>query len=155
MEQKAFLKLCTSVFKQYDFEKKNNNYYRRFDNDIMLVFGLQKSAYGGNYYYLEYGFVFQSINKYMPYPKYHQANIRQDRMSIDGNYAIECDAISEDIFVHNLSHILDEVIEVCTKGKKAIVDYSIFGEKRATLIQGYDTLPYLNLEKVNITVVPD
>ena len=74
MEQKAFLKLCTSVFKQYDFEKKNNNYYRRFDNDIMLVFGLQKSAYGGNCYYLEYGFVFQSINKYMPYPKYHQFN---------------------------------------------------------------------------------
>lgn len=155
MEQKAFLKLCTSVFKQYGFEKKNNNYYRCFDNDVMLVFGLQKSAYGGNCYYLEYGFVFQSINKYMPYPKYHQANIRQDRMAIDGNCAIEYNAISEDIFVHNLSRVLDEVIEVCTHGKDAIVNYSILGDNKAMLIQGYDTLPYLNLEKVNITVAPD
>ena len=91
----------------------------------------------------------------MPYPKYHQANIRQDRMSIDGNYAIECDLISEAVFSYNLSHILDEVIEICIKGKLAIVDYSLLGNKRATLIQGYDTLPYLNLEKVDITVVPD
>ena len=155
MEQKAFLKLCTGVFKQYGFEKKNNNYYRCFDNDVMLVFGLQKSAYGGNCYYLEYGFVFQSINKYMPYPKYHQANIRQDRMAIDGNCAIEYNAISEDIFVNNLSRVLDEVIEVCTHGKDAIVNYSILGDNKAMLIQGYDTLPYLNLEKVNITVAPD
>ena len=154
MEHKVFLKLCTNIFKQYGFEKKSNNYYRTFD-DIMLVFGLQKSAYGGTYYYIEYGFVFQSINKYMPYPKYHQANIRQGRMSIEGNYAIDYDVISEEIFTAHLSCILNEVVNICIRGKDAIVGYSIYGENRATLIQGYDTLPYLEVDKSNITVVPD
>lgn len=155
MEQKAFIKLCTNILKQYGFEKKNSNYYRDFHNDFILVFGLQKSAYGGNYYYIEYGFIIQSINKYMPYPKYHQANIRQGRLSIDGNYAIEYDVITEDTFSMNLTTLLDEIVKIAIGGKQAIVDYSIRGENRATLVQGYDTLPYLGVDKADIIVAPD
>lgn len=157
MEQKAFLQLCTKIFKQYGFDKykTSHNYSRTFDRDIMLIFGLQKSAYGGNCYYIEYGFVFPSINKYMPYPKYHQANIRQSRLLIDGSCAMEYDKISEEKFTVNLSNLLEELVNVCIGGKDSIVSYSIYGEKRATLIQGYDTLPYLGVDKANITVTPD
>ena len=66
MEQKDFVKLCTSIFKKNGLIKHNSSYYRDFDNDIILVFGLQKSAYGGSYYYIEYGFIFKSINNQVP-----------------------------------------------------------------------------------------
>ena len=154
MEQKEFLKLCTSIFKQYGFEKHNSNYYKIFD-DIILVFGLQKSSYGGKYYYLEYGFVFPSINKHMPYPKYHQANIRQGRMSIDGNYAIEYEVILSDTFREHLTNLIEKIVKVVIGGKKSIIDYSILGKEKATLIIGYDTLPYLGIDKSDIHVAPE
>ena len=154
MEQKDFIKLCTRIFKKNGLIKHNSSYYRDFDNDIILVFGLQKSAYGGSYYYIEYGFIFKSINKYMPYPKYHQANIRQGRVKIDGTVAMEYELLSEEVFSEHLNAILNETIEVATGGKEFIVDYSILGTKRAVLIQGYDTLPYLGVDKTNIQVAP-
>ena len=155
MEHKEFIKLCTSIFKQYGFEKKSSNYYRDFNNDIVVVFGLQKSSYGGHYYYIEYGFIFPTINKYMPYPKYHQANIRQDRIEIDGNCAIEYETVSDIAFQKRLITQLEEIIEIAMSGKNSILNYSILGNNRATLIQGYNTLPYLGVNMPGITVVPD
>lgn len=74
---------------------------------------------------------------------------------IDGNCAMEYDLLTGDIFRAHLVNILEEVINVAIQGKEAIVDYSLLGEKRATAIQGYQTLPYLNVDKTSVIVVPD
>ena len=153
MEQKSFLQLCTDVFKINGFYKHNKNYYKEYD-DIMVVFGLQKTTYGGNYFYIEYGFVFKSINSHMPYPKYHEANIRQGRFQFDGKYVIEYNKLDELRFTQELATVVAKMRSLAEHGLDAIVAYSFSDKTPATLIQGYDTLLYLGVKKTTISVVP-
>ena len=69
MTKVEFLKQCTTFFSRKKFSCRNNHYYKEVSSDVLIVFGIQMSRYGG-YCYLEYGYCFKSINKYLPYPKF-------------------------------------------------------------------------------------
>ena len=73
MDIKEFKNIVDEVFLSKGMKKRRGNYY--FDNEeIITVFGLQKSSYP-NGYYLNLGYVIKDLNiKEMP--KYTDGNIR-------------------------------------------------------------------------------
>lgn len=94
MEKNELIGRITQFFRLKGFRKKGgNNFYLDLSDEVMLVFGVQKSMYG-EYCYIESGYVFKSINKHLPYPKYYDVNLRCCRVIISMPLDSRCDAIS-------------------------------------------------------------
>lgn len=154
MDKKQFVQLCTKVFKKYGFTRRGCNYYKDLDNDILVIFGLQKSSFG-DYYYVEFGFCFKSINRYMPFPAYHEANLRCGRLIVNETKTIEYFTLNEDVFANALSLKIHELIENGQKGKQTLVSAYLSKTQGNAKIIGEATLNYLGIERGNLTVWPD
>ena len=152
MTKQYFLELISKYLKEKNFTKRGNNFYFDFKNDIMLIIGLQKSTYE-EYYYFEYGFVFKKINSFMPYPKFHQANIRCGRINVNGRTTIYYQRVSETDLLNALEKVLNRALSNGQTGIERIKQYYIQSEKRNYMaIVGQKTLEYLGLKGDGLTV---
>ena len=130
MEKRSFLKFCAAIFKANGFERKGNTYYYDGQNGVLLVFGLQKSTYGP-YYYMEHGFAFKDINKYMPYPRYCELDINLGRVMAPFGKSLcyeqmgetECTALASSIQLK-----IDAIRPVVDCGKERIIEQFVYPE---------------------------
>ena len=154
MDKKQFVQLCTKIFKQHGFSKHGCNYYKELDNDVLVIFGLQKSNFG-DYYYIEFGYVFKSINRHMPFPAYHEANLRCGRLIVNDTKTIEYFNMIEDVFENAISLKIHELLENGQKGKQTLVSAYLSKTQGNAIIVGDATLNYLGIEREYLTVWPD
>jgi len=155
MVKKEFIDFISKLIKSYGFEKNKSNFYFDFENDIVAVIGLEKSNFG-EYYYIEYGFVFKSINKHLPYPKYFEANIRCRRIKYLDSTAIKYELINKEELLKILNAEIIMIKEVGIQGTKNIIDTYILTKstKKYIAIIGYDTIKYLGISDNGITIHP-
>lgn len=123
MDKKDFLRLCTDVFRESGFHRKGGNYYLDYNEELLVVFSFLKSSYGA-YFYVEYGLVFKSINRFLPHPKYNQIDINFGRIMTCCGKAIEYEVMTE-IEFNELSNTIKEyvanIISIVEKGKEEII----------------------------------
>ncbi|MBR2019013.1 MAG: DUF4304 domain-containing protein [Clostridia bacterium] len=155
MTQQEFLKKITDVFKSYGFQKKGNNFYRDFGNDILGVIGLQKSNYGPDYY-VEYGYAFLSINAHAPFPKYYQMNLSLGRMMFDLNKKPSRTVSFEDLTDAGLLLTMERTLPLfCNAGKmgkdEIVRSYPM---SQIAYFRGKSTPDYLGLKGDNFKILP-
>ena len=148
MNRSDFLKQLRNIFKRAGFTNYKEHFYSRLSFDEMIVFGLQFSSYG-KYCYIEYGYVFESINKHMPYPKFNQLNLNCGRIMTEMGKAIIYENI-DSIFMINLERTIMNLIENMTRlislGKDELIQYYISGaSNQSWYIVGRETADYFNL----------
>ncbi len=142
-KRKIFLKFCTAIFKANGFTKNGTvHFYKELGEDIMLVVGLQHSAYS-ELYYFDGGFIIKSVNKHMPYPKFYNANIRLSfKICIDGAPHVEYTKISEaecELLKEQIQSEIDKYAEYCSKETLA---EKIIATGEYVLCQDYDMQSY-------------
>ena len=147
MEKKEFIKSLRVFFVEKGFYYKNNHFYKDMKNDVIIVFGMQSSCYGG-YGYLEYGYCFKSINKHLPYPKFNQLNLNCGRIMTDMGKAIVFEKI--DNAMTNLFRTIDEIVMDMTNlidsGKTELIKYYLQGTpSQSWYILGAETAEYFDL----------
>ncbi len=129
MNKDEFISTCTNVFREYGFKRKGRNYYLDFQNDLLLIFGLQKSAYGCDYYYINYGFAIKSVNAHMPFPKDYEANLDCGRVTHNGNPMLEYPDMTEADLRRALHVSLLIPLSVGMNGLQALIDTYIETKK--------------------------
>lgn len=123
MEKREFLKFTANIFRENGFYRKGTNFYRECSDDIIVVFSFFKSSYG-SYFYGEYGLVFMTINKHLPYPKYNELDINFGRIMMGFGKAIKYENITEEelnVFSSTIKNYVDRILSIVEKGKKEIV----------------------------------
>lgn len=154
MKKEEFLKLSSSVFKDFGFTKKGNNFYYDFNDEFLGVFGLQKSAFDA-YYYVEFGFAIKSLNPKMPFPKYHEVNLSFGRIEFNFNIdskAVYYENLDEKAFKAILQEKILWFIEIGKSGKSGIgKSYCEFG----SCAIGECSLTYLGLPTDVTLVIPE
>lgn len=122
MTKQEFIKFMSNLMKEKNFIKKGSNYYFDCGNDVLCVLGMYKSNYD-NYYYMEYGFVFKSINPKMPFPKYSELNINCGRIWADGKDAIYYEHVTQEALKQVIHDVVSELVEAEKVENKRFVKY--------------------------------
>ena len=151
MTKQEFTKLINTLLKKDGFIKKGSNFYFDCENDIVCVFGMYKSNYD-EYYYMEYGFAFKSINPKSPFPKYFELNVNCGRLLLDGDTAIYYETVNEDNLIKTIHEVLIKLVETGKRGKDAIC--KVFVPKCYYIIS-QKTLEYLGIEQGKLHVYPE
>ena len=154
MTKQEFTKLSNDFFKKKGFLKKGKNYYNDFQNGIVGIFGFQKSNYG-EYYYIEYGYAFSSVNPKMPYPNFSELNLNCGRLKFQFEtitQEVYYENLDVNVFLNTLNNYVEPFLIAGTKGKNAIIDMYI---PNCEYIIGNCTLRYLGIENNDLTVYPE
>ena len=150
MTKVEFLKQCTTFFSRKKFSCRNNHYYKEVSRDVLIVFGIQMSRYGG-YCYLEYGYCFKSINKYLPYPKFNQLNLNCGRIMTDIGQAIVFERLDENVMgalEKTIDALVDQLINLANLGRNEISKYYLSeASNKSWYILGEETANYFDLPK--------
>lgn len=150
MTKVEFLKQCTTFFFRKKFSCRNNHYYKEVSSDVLIVFGIQMSRYGG-YCYLEYGYCFKSINKYLPYPKFNQLNLNCGRIMTDIGQAIVFERLDENVMgalEKTIDALVDQLINLANLGRNEISKYYLSeASNKSWYILGEETANYFDLPK--------
>ena len=150
MTKTDFKKQLTSYFSKHSFFYKNNHYYKEVAHDILIVFGIQMSCYGACCY-LESGYCFKSISKYLPYPKFNQLNLNCGRILTSVGVAMEFEEVNDDIMAELINAIdqrLREMIDLSALGKDEIVNHYLSdSSNHSWYIIGEATANYFGLPK--------
>ncbi len=143
MIKNDFIKFCNPIFKANGFVKNGTvHFYKDLGDDIMLVIGLQHSAYDSLYWF-EGGFVIKSINKNMPYPKFSYVNIRIPlKIGIGDQYHINYTKIDEEE-TEQLKQSIQNVIDYYSScdSKDALID-KVIAPEAYTYCSDYDMQNY-------------
>ena len=120
-------------------------------DEIMIVFGLQFTAYGGNYCYIDHGYCFNSINRYLPYPKFHQINLNCGRIMTSQGQAIKYENIDSDL-LENIKIGIEKEINIMTNlislNREALIQYYLSGKHKGTwYILGDASAEYFGLSR--------
>ena len=150
MTKVEFLKQCTTFFSRKKFSCRKNHYYKEVSSDVLIVFGIQMSRYGG-YCYLEYGYCFKSINKYLPYPKFNQLNLNCGRIMTDIGKAIVFERLDENVMgalEKTIDALVDQMINLANLGRNEISKYYLSeASNKSWYILGEETANYFDLPK--------
>ena len=151
MTKNEFKKWLNKYFSQKGFYCKSGHYYKEITNEVMIVFGLQYTNYGGKYCYLECGYCFKSINKYLPYPKYNQLNLNCGRVMTSKGKAIFFETLDEyqkDSLEQTIKERIDDLISIAyLKKDEMIKKIMLDGDRRSWYILGDETAAYFNLSR--------
>lgn len=109
MIKKDFVKQLGRFFSEKGFFYKSQHFYKELTDEVMIVFGLQTTAYGGKYCYMEYGYCFKSISKYLPYPKFYELNLRCGRIMTIRGQAIVFEEVDAEL-LENIQQVVDREI---------------------------------------------
>lgn len=148
MTKNEFIKQMRHFFSSKGFFCKGRNYYKEITSEVMIVFGTQASIYGG-YCYLEYGYCFKSINKYLPYPKHYQLNLNCGRIMTCNGQAIKYEDVDES-FLEDLKERIDtknnEMMRIVALGRDGLIKYYLSGAHSGSwYILGKETADYFGL----------
>lgn len=150
MTKVDFLKQLTMFFSSKGFSCRKNHYYKEVSSDVLIVFGVQMSCYGG-YCYLEYGYCFKSINKHLPYPKFNQLNLNCGRIMTDMGKAIVFEKLDKNIMgslKKAIDAIVDHLIALADLGRDGISKYYLSEtSNKSWYILGDETADYFDLPK--------
>ncbi len=150
MKKVDFVKQLTMFFSSKGFSCRNNHYYKEVTSDILIVFGMHMSCYGG-YCYLEYGYCFNSINKYLPYPKFNQLNLNCGRVMTDMGKAIVFEELDENFMGalrKTIDALVDHLINLADSGLNGISNYYLSEtSNKSWYILGDETADYFDLPK--------
>jgi hypothetical protein len=75
MEVKYLINYVNNIFKNYQLKRKNNTWYY-YTNECITVFNLQKSKFGENYYFLNFGIFIKIFDENMVMPKEYKCHLR-------------------------------------------------------------------------------
>ena len=117
MTKNEFLKQLSDFFSDKGFICKKMHFYKKITSEVLIVFGLYASKYG-EYYYLENGFCFKSISKFLPFPKYNQLNLNCGRIMFDKGKAL-CYKVTEKNMYFERKHVFFQFIAKKTMMKQA------------------------------------
>lgn len=151
MEKKDFLKQLRGFFSEKGFSNKGNHYYKALNDETVIVFGLQFTAYGGDYCYLDHGYCFNSINRYLPHPKFHQLNMNCGRIMTSQGQAIEYETVDPEL-LENIKRCIEKEIDVMTKlislNREALIQYYLSGKHKGSwYILGDASAEYFGLSR--------
>lgn len=150
MEKVDFKKQMAAFFRSKGFFCKSNHYYKNVSSDILIVFGIYMSCYGG-YCYLEHGYCFKSINKYLPYPKFNQLNLNCGRIMMDMGQAIVFEKLDEDIMSgikQTVDKKIDDLIDLVELGRDGMIKFYLSEMSDSSwYILGDETADYFGLPK--------
>ncbi len=148
MNSAEFKKELCKLFTIKGFMCKGTHFYRNITDEVMIVFGLQHSAYGA-YYYMEYGYCFKTINQHLPYPKYTELNLRCGRIMTAKGQRITPDTLNDfelGDFETKVDALLQEMESVVVLGKSGFIDYYLTEKcDESWHVVGMDTVEYFNL----------
>lgn len=88
MDYRTFKQVMRSFFTTQGFSSHGDHFYKDTGDEILIVFGLQKSNYG-DWCYLESGYCLKAINPFLPYPRHNQANINCGRLRTEDGSKLE------------------------------------------------------------------
>lgn len=151
MTKQEFTKSINTLLKRDGFIKKGSNFYFDCGNDIVCVFGVDRSNLG-DYCYMEYGFAIKSINPKSPFPTFSELNINCGRLLIDGDTAIYYESVNEDNMIKAIHEVLIKLVETGKEGKEAICRVFI---PKCHYIISQKTLEYLGIEQGKLRVYPE
>ncbi len=126
MKKSEFMRLLNKdIFSDRDFTYYKDHFYKEITSEISIVFGFQKSSYG-DHGYIERGYCFKSINKYMPYPRFNELNLNCGRIMTPFGTRIEYQNIDQP-FYNSLKQIInkeiDLMISLVEKGCDELIQY--------------------------------
>ncbi len=150
MTKTEFVKQLTTFFVGKGFSCRYNHFYKEMTSDVIIVFGMHTSSYGG-YCYLEYGYCFKSINKYLPYPKFNQLNLNCGRLMTGIGKAMVYEQLNENI-VHNIEKTIgeeiDNLIDLVNLGKDRMIKFYLYETtNKSWFILGEETADYFGLPR--------
>ena len=166
MESRQFVAYLGKLFSKDGFIQKGQRFYRSFDN-FSLVFALQRTAYGGEYFYMEYGFFFPDICPYTPYPKFNELDINCGRVLLPNGgqvkQTLEYKRLDKDdlAFEQALQKYIDRAVCVAEGGIDSIVKTFVLSkDEDLHRCLGYicsRALPFLGItrEQVSMSVYFD
>lgn len=122
----------------------------------MIVFGLQTTAYGGEYCYMEYGYCFKSINKYLPYPKFNELDLNCGRIVTIRGQAIVFEEVDAEL-LENIQQVVDREIEEMSNlvkmERSAFIQHYLSGDT-GWYILGDTTAAYFGLSRKDFKATP-
>lgn len=123
MKRTEFVKLCAKTLREKGFTGRNDNFFRKSDNGVILTVWLHRSFFD-NYYYIEFAYSFSELNNRPLSPKYNEADVRCGKIRFGFPRAMTeihyFETTPED-FLPMLSEHLDEIISAADEGKEVIV----------------------------------
>ena len=150
MTKNEFLKQLSDFFSDKGFICKKMHFYKEITSEVLIVFGLYASKYG-EYYYLENGFCFKSISKFLPFPKYNQLNLNCGRIMFDKGKALCYNEFNEnDMFMlkQKLGSVVNSMINISTMEKEKMIQLFLTGSFNESLyILGDETAKYFDLPR--------
>ena len=150
MTKVDFVNRLTMFFSNKGFSCRKNHYYKEVSSDVLIVFGMQMSRYGG-YCYLEYGYCFKSIKKYLPYPRFNQLNLNCGRVMTGIGKAIVFEKLDENIMgglKKTIDEIVDDLINLVGLGRNGMIKYYLSEtSNKSWYILGDETADYFGLPK--------
>lgn len=150
MTKAEYVRQLTMFFSHKGFSCKNNHYYKEVSSDVIIAFGMQTSRYGG-YCYLEYGYCFKSINKYLPYPKYNQLNLNCGRVMTSMGKAIVYEELDENTMgslEKAIDEIVDDMINLVDLGRDEMIKFYLSEKSNQSwYVLGEETANYFGLPK--------
>ena len=150
MTKRDFIRQLTLLFSLEGFSRKGNHFYKEASSDILLVFGVHSSQYGG-YGYLEYGYCLKSISKYLPYPKFNQLNLNCGRIMTEVGKALVYETLDKNT-MNSLQKAIHEKIDLMGRlaasgGDRLIGFYLSEEHTESWYILGEKTAEYFRLPK--------
>lgn len=161
MESRQFVAYLGRIFSKNGFMQKGQRFYRNFGN-LSLAFALQRTAYGGEYYYMEYGFFFPDICPYAPYPRFNELDINCGRVMLpnDGQVkqALEYKLLNKDdlAFEQALQKYINRTVCAAQGGIDSIVKTFVLNEdEEQHRCLGYicdRALPFLGITREQVAM---
>lgn len=150
MDYKLFKKKTAKMFADLGFQTPGDHFYKSVNDEILIVFGLQKSNYG-EYCYCEFGYCLKQISKYLPYPKYNQLNVNCGRIMIGSESRLNYSYYEGSELPQNLIMILSDkataAIQIANKGPDEIKEmYFVQRKYTFSYILGADTAFYFGMD---------
>lgn len=150
MTKIEFIKQLSSMFAEKGFTCKSKHFYKEISRDVLIVFGIHMSLYG-EYCYLEYGYCFKTINKYLPFPKFNQLNLNCGRIMTNMGKAIIFEEIDEKAFIDiekAVDTVISSMIKLINMGRSEMIQYYLSGQSNQSwYILGNETANYFGLPK--------
>ena len=149
MDNRAFLKLCSDLFKENRFVSKGRKYYYDSGHGVSLVFALQKSNYGP-YYYMEHGLAFLEINKHFPCPNHNELDINLGRIMFPFGKALHVDTMNESdfkVFIATVQRKINTIYPMISQGKEEAIRQYIFSKPEEISYILSSTATFLKIDK--------
>ncbi len=150
MIKNVFFKKLTFMFSEKGFTCKNKHFYKEASDDVVIVFGIHMSSYGG-YCYLEYGYCFKTINQHLPFPRFNQLNLNCGRVMTSFGKDLIYEEIDEKAFVEiekAVDAALYNLIKLINLERSEMIQFFLSGLfNQSWYILGNETARYFGLPK--------